>query len=77
MAKLLHFLVILCLVSPSIIHATLEPNDPSVKVAFIKDGFLWIQENDKIEVLTGKKAVYTSRPQWSFDGKMKHKITRI
>ncbi|HSO57816.1 MAG TPA: TolB domain-containing protein [Paenisporosarcina sp.] len=70
MAKLLHILVILCLVSPSIIHANSELNDPSVKVAFIKDGFLWIQENDKKEVLTDKKAVYTSSPQWSFDGKM-------
>ena len=47
MAKLLHILVILCLISPSIIHAKLEPDEPSVKVAFVKDGFLWIQETTK------------------------------
>ena len=68
MAKLFHILVILCLISPSIIHA--EPETPSVKVAFIKDGFLWIQENDTIEMVTDKKASYSHPPQWSFDGKM-------
>ncbi|PUB11142.1 hypothetical protein [Paenisporosarcina sp. OV554] len=68
MAKLFHILVILCLISPSIIDA--EPETPSVKVAFIKNGFLWIQGNDKIEMVTDKKASYSHPPQWSFDGKI-------
>jgi hypothetical protein len=68
MAKLFHILIILCLISPTIFHA--EPTASSGKVAFIKDGFLWIKENDKIEMLTDKKALYNFPPQWSFDGKM-------
>lgn len=68
MAKLFHILVILCLISPSIIHA--EANTESVKVAFIKDGYLWLKTNDKTEKLTDEKATYNYPPQWSFDGKM-------
>ena len=68
MAKLFHILVLLCLISPSIIHA--ESNTASVKIAFLKDGYLWLEDNGKIEKLTDKKAVYHYPPQWSFDGKM-------
>jgi hypothetical protein len=68
MAKLFHILVILCLIFPSIIHA--ETNTESVKVAFIKDGYLWLKVNDKKEKLTDKKATYHYSPQWSYDGKM-------
>ncbi|MET0785254.1 MAG: TolB domain-containing protein, partial [Paenisporosarcina sp.] len=68
MAKLVYFLFILCLIFPSIVSA--KVHDERVKVAFIKDDYLWVQINDKIEKLTDKKATYRYPPQWSFDGKM-------
>ena len=68
MAKLFHTLVILCLIIPSIIYS--ERNASSVKVAFIRDGYLWVKIVDKEEVLTVEKATYPYPPLWSFDGNM-------
>ena len=68
MAKLFHILMILCFISSSIISA--ETNTSSVKVAFIRDGYLWIKIDEKEEKLTEEKATYNYPPLWSFDGKM-------
>lgn len=68
MAKLFHILVILCLIFPSIIYS--ETNASDAKVAFIRDGYLWVKIDDKEEVLTVEKATYPYPPQWSFDGNL-------
>ena len=68
MKKLLHFIIIALLIFPPITSA--ETNTSRVKVAFIRDGYLWIKVNDKEEILTEDKAIYSYAPQWSFDGKM-------
>lgn len=68
MAKLFHFLIVLCLIFPSTIYA--ETTTSSVKVAFIRDGYLWIKDNNKEEKITDKKATYNYPPSWSSDGKM-------
>ena len=68
MAKFFQILVILCLISPSIIN--LETKTSSVKVAFIRDGYLWVKTDNKEEVLTDEKAKYPYPPHWSFDGNM-------
>ena len=44
MAKLFQILMILCLISPPIVSA--ETNTSSVKVAFIRDGYLWIKVDE-------------------------------
>ncbi|MEK4403505.1 hypothetical protein MKZ26_03540 [Sporosarcina sp. FSL K6-6792] len=68
MAKLFHILVILCLIFPSNIYS--ETNTSNVKVAFIRDGYLWVKIDDKEEVLTVEKATYPYPPLWSFDGNL-------
>ena len=68
MQKLLHLLIIALLIFPAITNA--ETNTSGIKVAFIRDGYLWIKVNDKEEALTNKKATYNYAPQWSSDGKM-------
>lgn len=68
MQKLLHFLMIALLICPTITNAETEAS--SVKVAFIRDGHLWVKVNGKEEVLTKEKATYNYDPQWSYDGKM-------
>ena len=55
MANLFHILIILCFISPSIISA--ETNTSSVKVAFIRDGYLWIKIDEK-EVETNQRKSY-------------------
>jgi dipeptidyl aminopeptidase/acylaminoacyl peptidase len=68
MKKLVQLMLMMSLISPSITSA--EEMAESVKVAFVKDDYLWIQSNGKTEKITTKKATYTNSPQWSFDGKM-------
>ncbi len=68
MTKLLHILVILCIISPTIIHAEMSTSD--VKIAYIRDGYLWVKDADKEVKLTEEKATYNYPPLWSFDGKM-------
>lgn len=68
MKKLFFVLIILCFNYPSFAHA--DTNISGVKVAFIRDGYVWIKENDKEEKITEKKATYNYPPSWSFDGKM-------
>ena len=45
-------------------------NSTTVKVAFIRDGYLWTKINEKEEKLTDQKAIYPYPPEWSHDGKM-------
>jgi len=47
-----------------------EKNTSGVKVAFIRDGYLWIKDDDKEKMLTVDKAIYNYAPQWSHDGKL-------
>lgn len=68
MAKVVQILLIVCLIFPSIIHA--DTNTESLKLAFIKDGYLWIKNGEETEKITDKIATYHYPPQWSFDGKM-------
>lgn len=68
MAKFFYTLLILCFIIPSIIHA--ETNTEDVKLAFIKDGHLWVEISGKKEQITEDKATFNQPPQWSFDGKM-------
>jgi len=68
MAKVVQIFLILCLIFPSIIHA--DTNTESLKLAFIKDGYLWIKSGEETEKITDKKATYNYPPQWSFDGEM-------
>lgn len=68
MTKFVQLMFMICLVFPTIVSA--EEITESVKVAFVKDDYLWIQSNGKTEKITTKKATYTDSPQWSFDGRM-------
>lgn len=66
--KLIQILFILCLISPSMVHA--RSNDLPVKVAFTRDGYLWIKIDGNEEKITDDKAIFSYPPQWSSDGKM-------
>ena len=68
MRRLLQFLMIALLIFPTIINA--ETDTSGVKIAFTRDGYLWVKINDKEVALTNNKAVYNYAPQWSFDGQM-------
>ncbi len=68
MKKIVQILMVLCFIFPPLIHA--ETNTSNVKIAFIRDGYLWLKVDDKEEILTKEKATYNYPPQWSFDGKM-------
>lgn len=68
MAKILQALLIFWLFSPSIINA--ETDISSVKVAFERDGYLWLKDDNKEVKITNEKATYNYPPEWSFDGKM-------
>ncbi|MFF2449241.1 TolB family protein [Neobacillus sp. NPDC058068] len=51
-------------------YANAEPfNESNVKVAFVRDGFLWTKINGKEEKITKGKAKYDYQPKWSHDGK--------
>ncbi|WP_179874345.1 TolB family protein [Bacillus sp. AFS002410] len=60
------FITIICLILPTFSHA--ETTDPALKIAFIRDGFVWVKINNKEEKITKVKGVYSEQPQWSFDG---------
>jgi len=49
--------------------ANAEPVTDSVKVAFVRDGFLWTKINGKEEKITKESAKYNYPPLWSYDGK--------
>jgi hypothetical protein len=68
MFKRIHIVMIFCLMFPSIIYA--DTNSSSVKVAFVRDGYLWMKIDDEEQQLTAKKATYDYPPQWSHDGHM-------
>lgn len=68
MARLIYMFLILCFLYPSMTNAA--PPEPTVKVAYIKDGYLWIKDKGLEQKLTDQKANYPYPPQWSFDGKM-------
>ncbi|WP_318614604.1 TolB domain-containing protein [Sporosarcina sp. YIM B06819] len=68
MKKIVQILMVLCLIAPSLTHA--QTNTSDVKIAFIRDGHLWLKVDDKEVKITKEKATYNYPPQWSFDGKM-------
>lgn len=68
MTKLVQLMLMMCLISPAI--ASAEEITESVKIAFVKDDYLWIQSSGKTEKITTKRATFTDSPQWSFDGTM-------
>ncbi|MFJ5768765.1 TolB domain-containing protein [Psychrobacillus sp. NPDC093180] len=68
MAKIIQALFIFYLIFP--MNTLAETNISDVKIAFEKDGYLWIKVNNKEEKITKEKAKYHYPPEWSFDGKM-------
>ncbi|MEB1807377.1 MAG: TolB domain-containing protein [Bacillaceae bacterium] len=64
--KILQALIILCLLLPTSIHAEMELTE--LKAAFVRDGYLWTNINQKEEKITTERANYTSSLAWSFDG---------
>ncbi|MFC5603804.1 TolB domain-containing protein [Sporosarcina koreensis] len=66
--RFIQILFVLFLLSPPTIHA--ETDAYPVKVAFTRDGYLWIKNDGHEEKITNDKAIYSNTPQWSFDGKM-------
>ncbi|WP_096190940.1 TolB family protein, partial [Neobacillus soli] len=68
MKKQFCFLLIFLLLLPSgLVKA--EPQNDKLKIAYVKDGFLWTKINGKVEKITQKAATYNNPPQWSHDGK--------
>lgn len=65
--KLSLILVTLFLLLPNVIHA--EKRNEPLKIAFFRDGFLWVKVNNKEEKITNKRTVFQYSPKWSFDGK--------
>ncbi|MFV8829168.1 TolB family protein [Alkalihalobacterium sp. APHAB7] len=64
--KILQALIILCLLLSTSIHAEMDSTE--LKAAFVRDGYLWTNINQKEEKITAERATYTSSPSWSFDG---------
>ncbi|AOV09182.1 TolB domain-containing protein [Sporosarcina ureilytica] len=50
------------------LHSEAKPH--LVKLAFIRDGHLWIKMDDHEQKITDESATYNYPPKWSFDGKM-------
>lgn len=67
MKKQFFIVFIIFLLLPS--FPTAEPIDASLKMAYIKDGFLWTMMNGRKEKITKKPGHYPYAPQWSHDGK--------
>jgi hypothetical protein len=66
--KRLFFLVFLFVILlPAYVSADTE--DETVKVAFIRDGFLWTKLEGKQEKITKEASKFYFSPQWSHDGK--------
>lgn len=63
---LIVILTFVYLLLPNLTHA--ETTNTSLKIAYIKDGYLWTKINNKDEKITRKQAIYQYPPQWSFDG---------
>ncbi|MFK9091125.1 TolB family protein [Bacillus salipaludis] len=69
MKKQFYLLLIFLFLLPSSL-ANAEPvTENNVKVAFIRDGFLWTKINGKEEKVTKEAAKYDYPPHWSHDGK--------
>ncbi|MBO1003999.1 TolB domain-containing protein [Pseudogracilibacillus auburnensis] len=64
MSKLFRLVIMLCILFPAITKA--ENNISDVKIAFIRDGYLWMKVEDKENQIV-KAALHT--PKWSYDGK--------
>jgi len=69
MKKQVYLLLIFLLLLPCSL-ANAEPiKENNVKVAFVRDGFLWSKINGKEERITNNKNKYEYQPRWSYDGK--------
>ncbi|WP_088070946.1 TolB family protein [Gottfriedia luciferensis] len=63
------FLIILIIFSfivPSFTHA--ETTEKPLRIAFVRDGYVWIKINNKETKITKVRSVYLNAPQWSYDG---------
>ncbi|WP_243293099.1 TolB domain-containing protein [Bacillus sp. FJAT-47783] len=68
MIRLIKILTIIFVLFP--VLSQVEANTTPVKVAFVRDGYLWLKINDEEVKLTNEKATYPYPPSWSHDGKM-------
>lgn len=64
------FIIIFSLIFIFPITSQAEQSSPSIKVAFVRDGYLWIKADNKEIKLSKQKSKYPVPPQWSHDGKM-------
>lgn len=69
MKKQFYLLLIFLLWLPSSFVNAETVIENNVKVAFIRDGFLWTKINGKEEKITNEAAKYDYPPHWSHDGK--------
>ena len=60
MMRFLHILLMISLFLSSTVHA--ETNTSSVKIAFVRDGYLWLKTEDKEEKLTDEKPFSLTLP---------------
>ncbi|MBS4215314.1 TolB family protein [Neobacillus rhizophilus] len=67
MKKRFLIVLIFLILMPNLARA--EPISNKVKVAFVRDGFLWTKIDGKEEKITKEPAKYPYPPQWSHDGK--------
>ncbi|MDN4608335.1 TolB family protein [Sporosarcina highlanderae] len=66
--KLFQGLIVIFLLSSSMVHASTDTN--IVKVAFTRDGYLWMKIGGDESKITEEKATYPFPPKWSYDGNM-------
>ncbi|WP_216828606.1 TolB-like translocation protein [Alkalihalobacterium elongatum] len=66
--KLIIAFIILCFLIPTSVYAETERSE--IKVAFVRDGYLWTKIYHQEEKISAERANYTGSPQWSFDGSM-------
>ncbi|WP_223595717.1 TolB family protein [Neobacillus bataviensis] len=67
MKKYFWILIVLILLVPNMAHAA--PIENKVKVAFYRDGFVWLKMNGKETRITKEPSEHSYQPQWSHDGK--------
>ncbi len=48
--------------------AKAETTDKPLKIAFVRDGFVWVKISNKEEKITKVPGVYQYTPEWSYDG---------